>query len=250
MEHFPKAYAEDLAFIHDAGFGGFARAAAQFVLQRLEAAGKHSGLVVELGCGSGITAEILTNAGYAVVGFDISEAMIELARARVPAAQFQQRSFVDLDLPRCDAVIAIGEVLNYRFDAKVSSVRLAKLFRNVNAALHPEGFFLFDGAEPGRVVGPGPTKGFTEGKDWVCLYVAEEDADHQNLTRTITTFRKIGESYRRDDEVHRLELFSRDAIQLELTRIGFAVEDIEGYIDLPFPAGYVGFLARKTDNSE
>ena len=81
-------YARDLATIHDAGFGGFARDAAPGLLRRLRRAGIHDGLVVDLGCGSGIWARALTDAGYDVLGVDQSEAMLEIARRQAPEAQF------------------------------------------------------------------------------------------------------------------------------------------------------------------
>ena len=48
------AYRDDLAYIHDAGFGGFARAAAPVLVETLRQAAIMNGLVIDLGCGSGI----------------------------------------------------------------------------------------------------------------------------------------------------------------------------------------------------
>lgn len=56
-------YKEDLAFIHDAGFGEFARRSAPGLLDLLKLNGVESGLVIDLGCRSGIWAEILTMSG-------------------------------------------------------------------------------------------------------------------------------------------------------------------------------------------
>jgi methylase of polypeptide subunit release factors len=47
-------YGPDLAHVHDAAFGGWVREAGPFVLARLREAGIEEGLVVDLGCGSGI----------------------------------------------------------------------------------------------------------------------------------------------------------------------------------------------------
>src|SRR5213083_2321791 len=57
----------------------------------------------------------------------------------------------------------------------------------------------------GREPGPGPQRSYREGDDWVVLVAAQED--HKLLTRRITIFRRVGELYRRDYEVHRLRLF-------------------------------------------
>ncbi|MEU4237227.1 class I SAM-dependent methyltransferase [Actinoplanes sp. NPDC026619] len=53
--------------------------------------------VVDLGCGTGLpTAKILTEAGHRVVGVDISEGMLKLARNQVPAAEFVHANFAEL----------------------------------------------------------------------------------------------------------------------------------------------------------
>jgi 2-polyprenyl-3-methyl-5-hydroxy-6-metoxy-1,4-benzoquinol methylase len=62
------AYQNDLAYIHDTGFGEFARGSAPGLLQLFQQNGIIEGLVVDLGCGSGIWARALADAGYEVVG--------------------------------------------------------------------------------------------------------------------------------------------------------------------------------------
>src|SRR5262249_54099196 len=101
------AYGDDLAYTHDVGHGDFARRAAPGVLALLTRSGITGGLVVDLGCGSGIWARILTNAGYDVLGVDYSAAMIALARRHAPKAKFCHGSYLDADLPPCDAVTSI-----------------------------------------------------------------------------------------------------------------------------------------------
>ena len=91
----PHSYQHDLAYIHDTGFGDFARSSAPCLLQLFRKNGINDGLVVDLGCGSGIWAKALVDAGYQVVGVDKSPAMIEIARQRVPEATFHVASFVE-----------------------------------------------------------------------------------------------------------------------------------------------------------
>src|SRR5690606_20431787 len=111
-------YRRDLAYIHAAGFLDFAREATPSVIGMLRAAGIDSGLVVELGSGSGETAAELDQAGYDVLGIDQSRAMVELARSRAPRARFRVGSWHEAQIPSCAAVIALGEVLGYVGAAK------------------------------------------------------------------------------------------------------------------------------------
>ncbi len=239
------SYRDDLAYIHDAGFGFTARGAAPVLLEALRRAGTEGGLVIDLGCGSGILAGEVAAAGHDVLGIDISAAMLELARQRVPGGEFRQGSFVTAELPPCVAVTAVGEIFNYLFDDGNTRPALGKLLRRIHRALRPGGLLLFDVACPGRVPGAGPLRNYREGDDWAVLFTAEEDRKRALLTRTITSFRKVGELYRRDEEVHRLRLYRPSELTGQLRRIGFRVRRLRGYGTQPFPAGWVGFLGRK-----
>jgi SAM-dependent methyltransferase len=244
--HRSKAYDADLAFIHDAGFGGFATAAAGTVIELLRAGGHQAAHVVELGCGSGLQAALVSKAGHRVTGYDVSPAMIELARQRVPAGKFHCASFIDATLPKCQVVTAVGEIFNYRFDRRNSLTTLQRVFRRVFAALAPGGTFLFDVALVGRVP-EGRRRTYSEGHDWACLYEAIEDRERKSLTRSITTFRREGNGgrYRRDHEVHKLRLFQPRQLDPLLRATGFRVRRLAGYGDFAFPPGYVGYLCAR-----
>ena len=183
-----NAYGSDLAYIHDVGFGHFARSAAPGLLKLIRQGRKVRGLVVDLGCGSGIWARELCSAGYDVLGIDISDAMITLARKRAPKAEFRRASFLTAEIPPCAAVTAMGECFSYLFDASNTKRGLSSLFRRVHEVLQPGGLLIFDVAAPGRVPGPGPQRSYREGDDWVVLVAAQED--HKLLTRRITIFRR------------------------------------------------------------
>jgi SAM-dependent methyltransferase len=241
----PDAYGKDLAFIHDAGFGSLARAAADELLQQLHRKGIVGGTIVELGCGSGILSEKVAQAGFDVVGFDISTAMIELARKRVPTGDFQTCSFLRAKLPQAAAIVAIGEVFNYLFDAKNSERQLPVLFRRIYKALMPGGMLLFDVASPGRAGPTGTTRGYTETDDWTCLYEAAENPTLRRLTRTITTFCRRGANYRRNHEIHHLQLLTTKNTAAQLRDAGFRARKLRTYAAFKFPTGWNAFLAQK-----
>src|SRR5262245_53172071 len=104
-----KVYKRDLAYVHNTGFGTFAERSARGVLNILGEAGISGGLIIDLGCGGGLWARRLTDAGYRVAGIDISSDMIALARKRVPEGSFRTSSFLDVDFPDCVAITALGE---------------------------------------------------------------------------------------------------------------------------------------------
>ena len=203
------------------------------------------GQVIDLCCGSGLLTRELSAAGYEVLGIDISEALLDMARERVPRARFRQESIWKSELPPCVAVTAIGECFNYLFDEYNTQQALYELLYRIHKALDPGGLLLFDVAEPGRVPGSGLQHVHTEGEDWAVFMTAEEDRTNRLLTRRITTFRKVGELYRRDQEIHRLRLVTRSELLEQLGGLGFKVYILDSYEQLQFPPGHTGFLVHK-----
>jgi SAM-dependent methyltransferase len=222
-------YGPDLALIHDLGFGDFAERAGRELLSRLGRQGIRRGLVVDLGCGSGHWACALGEAGYEVLGVDVSPSMIAIARKRARRAAFVRSSLFEVALPRCDAVTAIGECVAYR-RAGERARGLIGLFRRVYEALRPGGVFAFDFRGPGRAPGSdGPRRAFTLGDGWAVLVVTRRDRSRRWLTRHITTFRRRGTLYRRQVEVHRLQLYPLGLLARQLRQVGFTVRSAPGY---------------------
>ena len=237
------AYAEDLAYIHDVGFGDFAREAAPHVIGILRENGVESGRVVDLGCGSGIFAEALVEGGYDVFGIDISPAMVALARKRAPRAKFRAGSFLQVELPTgCDAVTSLGECFNYRFDKKLGIRALTTLFKRVHDALRPGGVFVFDIAGPGRVQRDGQSH--FEGDDWAIL-VNYRKRNDDRLVRDMTTFRKVGQRYRRGTEMHEQQLFRAADLSEALTKAGFSAKRINAYGEKKLTKGHAAYVALK-----
>ena len=242
-----KAYGGDLAFIHDVGYGGFAKQAGEQLLKIFIKEQMYSGLVVDLGCGSGIWARKLLSAGYDVFGVDISPDMIKLARKAAANASFECASFLDVRLPQCSVVTSLGECLCYLFDAKNDLVSLEKLFRRVYSALELGGLFIFDIVTPRVRKNAVSEKSFCESDDWSILveYFAQKSKDDKVWRRGITTFRKVGKLYRRNYEEHRQRLYESRELAPLLRRLGFSVRVVKKYGDYSLLPGRLGFIARK-----
>lgn len=238
-----RYYDADLAYVHDVGFGEFARRSAPGILLLLPPPTGRNNLVVDLGCGSGIWAQQLIRAGYQVLGFDLSPAMIKIARRRAPAAEFRTMSYLDAELPPCVAVTSMGECFNYAFDKRSSPAALKAVLRRVYNALLPGGMLVFDIAEPGR--GRGPKHANMLGADWAVLVERREDSRTSKLSRSITTFRKIGTAYRRSQETHVQRLYKAADIARMLRGISFSVRIMRGYGQYRFPRSLAAIAAKK-----
>jgi SAM-dependent methyltransferase len=239
-----EPYGHDLALIHDAGFTQLAQAAGALLVAEL--GDRRDGPIVDLGCGGGVTAEILLAAGHRVVGIDLSESQIELARERAPDAELRVGSFIDAELPAGSlAIAAIGEVLNYAFDIRNDAGQLRRFLGRVHEALAPGGLLLFDLAEPGRVPDPPPPAVHRQGEGWAITYGAVEISSPPMLVREIRTVRRGADGLRSDVERHHLLLYPRADVLAVLGELGFEVAVRPGYAaDLELP-GLPVYLARR-----
>lgn len=238
-------YAEDLAHIHDDGFGMIARGAAATLLDALANAGMRDGTIVELACGSGISGRILTDAGYGVRGFDLSSPMIELARERVPEAAFEVASLYDVAIEPCVAVTAIGEAFNYLSDPRAGFDAMCQVFARAHEAIEPGGLLIFDVAQPGRGM-PRLEQITYEGPGWRVTSSATENPRSGRLFRRIVSRRSVAGLEREDEELHELALYDHEAVFAALRDSGFAPRTLATYAgEYNFSLGHGGFIARR-----
>jgi 2-polyprenyl-3-methyl-5-hydroxy-6-metoxy-1,4-benzoquinol methylase len=231
-------YLTDLAYIHDRGFGDLANGVASQVVRILNRHGIRRGRIVEAGCGSGILARHLADAGHDVIGIDASPAMIRLARVRAPNARFRVASVTTASIPRCDAVIAIGEVTTYLRSGRA----VQQFISRVRTALRPGGLFLFDFIESGeRRHYPPKSRG---GEGWAIVAQADLSRNRRVITRRLTMFRKVGRRYRKSRETHRVRVYPREEIAAMLARAGFACEMRRSFGNHRLIAGDVAVIAR------
>ncbi|MGA8767004.1 MAG: class I SAM-dependent methyltransferase [Candidatus Acidiferrales bacterium] len=241
-----RGYRRDLAFIHDAGFSGYALGAAPGLLRILKTHKITRGLVVDLGCGSGRWARELNRAGYDALGVDQSRAMIALPRRIAPKSRFKVASLLRTALPRCDAITSIGECVNYRFDRATNNRSLMRLFKRAYGALRPDGILVCDFATPKRSPDGSAREHRSYGRGWkiVAKTIAYET---RGIRREIVAFRRVGGAWRRSDETHDLRLYSAAEISGKLKRCGFRVRVVRGYGRFRFPRGIEGVVAVKPE---
>ena len=127
-------YRPDLARAHHLGYGFHADNCAPGILSLLAPVQARGGLVLELGCGSGLLTRHLTDAGHRVIATDASPAMLDLARGYAPAADIRPLTLPGDPLPAADAVVSVGHVLSYLPDAGAAIAR----------AVRPGGLFAID----------------------------------------------------------------------------------------------------------
>lgn len=193
-------YRRDLALVHHLGFASHAEACAPGILELLEPVRARGGLVVELGCGSGLLTKHLVEAGHRVIATDASPPFLELARAHAAGAEDIRRLVLPDDpVPEADAVVSVGHVLNYLPDE--SSVERA--LANVTKALRPDGVLALDicDVEWGELRREAPATGRV-GADWAIVTEFSRPVPNRFVRQMAVFVRNDDGSWRRDDERH------------------------------------------------
>ena len=118
---------------------------AEYLTSLLREYGVESGLVLDLGCGTGSMTEILAADGYDMIGVDNSEDMLEIALEKKLRSGHDilyllqdMREFELYGTVR--AVVSVCDSVNYITEPE----ELAEVFRLVNNYLDPGGVFIFD----------------------------------------------------------------------------------------------------------
>jgi len=155
--------------------------------------------ILDLCCGTGNLARRLTNDGYRVTGIDASDAMLKIARSRVPGATFLQADAVDFTLePAVDAAVCGFDSLNNIMTAD----QLLRVFENVHAALLPQSLFVFD-VNTSAAYGERWDQSYAEVHDDHAFFVRGGFDREARIGRTcVTVFRLEGAWQRSDTEIH------------------------------------------------
>lgn len=235
-------YEVDLAYIHAVGFGGLATGAAPAIVEILKHAPLPVRRVVDVGCGAGQLTVALVDAGFEVTAIDNSPGLLAAARSACPGARFVAGSIHEWEVPACEAIVALGEVLTYGSGTDADE-SVERFFQRAAAVLPAGGMLIFDIIETGE---PSlASRSWKAGEDWAVLVETTEDRAARRLIRDIQTFRRIGDLYRRGREVHTVRLFDTETLLGQLAECGFQVETAASYGEQPLAPRRRAFVATR-----
>lgn len=215
-------YRRDLALVHDRGFAFHAAACASGILDLLASVLVRDGLVLELGCGTGLLTKELIAAGHRVIATDASPAMLDVARGVVGGrADIWQLTLPDDELPEVDAIVAVGHPISYLPDVDAVDRALIAMAR----ALRPSGVLAIDicDLQWGEARRTAPNLG-RAGRDWAIITEFSLPSPDR-FVRDMTTFLPNEDgSWRRDSEHHENVLVDTARIPALLHQYGVEVQ--------------------------
>ncbi len=237
-------YRDDLALVHHRGFGFHADMCAPGILELLRPVRDRDGLVVEIGCGSGLLTKHLVDAGHRVVATDASPAMLELARIVAPEAE-EVRAVVlpDDAIPAADAIVGVGHAVSYLPDEDAVERALVA----IAGALRPGGILAIDicDLEWGAARRDWTTSGRV-GDDWAIVTEYSIPTPNHFSRRMAVFLRNDDGSWRRDDELHDNVLIDTARIPELLAAHGVDAEVRPSFGTEELPVGLRALVGRRS----
>lgn len=194
---------------------------------------------LDLGCGTGILAKILVDAGAAVVGVDRSWAMLRMAGLRVPG-RLVCGDALHLPLRGCfDVVTACNEVVN-QWDGE----KLGQVIRNIRARLQPRGILVFDAVTLEHFARFWDGRHWQEGRDGTQLWMDCEWRPGCNEGRArLLSFRATAGRCRIESSLLTQHWHSTVRLEALLKEAGFTLLETMPFTPLPEPQPE-GFMDR------
>ena len=236
-------YRSALALVHHLGFRSHADRCASGILEILSPVRERDGLVVELGCGSGALTQHLVEAGHRVIATDASPAMLDLARGHVgEAAEIRRLALPDDAMPRADAIVSVGHVLNYL----PTTDAIERALTAIAEALLEDGVLALDLCDlTYREAVSSPSTGAWVEDEWAIVTERSRPAPNRFVRQMAVFVRNDDGSWHRDDERHENVLIDVSLVPGRLAKNGVQAEMRKAFGNETLPDGLRAIIGRR-----
>jgi len=197
---------------------------AEYLINLLKEYEVDEGLVLDLGCGTGNMTELLSKAGYDMIGVDNSEEMLEIAMEKREESG-QNILYLLQDMREFElygtvkAVVSICDSINYILEEE----ELMEVFRLVNNYLDPKGVFIFDFNTTHKYRDVMGERTIAEAREdcsfiWDNYFYEEEGINEYELSLFVKE--QKSDFYRRYQEVHYQKAYELETIKQLMEKSG------------------------------
>jgi SAM-dependent methyltransferase len=175
---------------------------------------------IDFGCGTGGHMKSLQDRGLYVEGYDISEAMLEKAKAKYPNASFHNK--LDDLAEKFDVVYTLFDVINYQADKEL----LIKFLTQMGSTLRENGIMVLDSWQLSGIQADPPHKRERliqlSGKDFKRVVSPSTTNLYRDTEMQIDIIDQTT-GLLASSETHTMRAWTVEEIQSELTKLDFEV---------------------------
>lgn len=198
----------------------------------------YDGVLLDLGCGTGSMTIELSKLGYDMIGIDISEEMLSVARERIENDGTENILLLCQDIEdfelygTVDNAVSCLDTLNHLTELN----SLKNCFKTVHNYLIPDGLFIFDMNTPYKLKTVFGNNDFILEEDGiVCCWQNEYDDENSECSIYFSVFTEEADGmYSRKDGFHAEHAYELNDILSLLSECGFEVisvfSDLKGKI--------------------
>ena len=184
---------------------------------------------VDLACGTGSVALLLSRAGLRVTAVDMSEDMLCVAQQKAQdednPPQFICQQLQKLHLPKgVDLAVCALDSLDYILNPEACRQAIARVYK----ALNPGGCFIFDVNTPEKLRAMDGEIFLDEDENVFCLWRGEFDEKTNICTYGMDIFQRRGKLWERSGEIHREYAYSAQMLVSFLKDAGFTAIEVFG----------------------
>lgn len=189
----------------------------------------NSGIVADLGCGTGELTRRLSSSGYDMIGIDSSYEMLDVALNKDPGKDilYLCQDIREFELyGTCAAIVSRCDTLNYIIDFD----DLVKVFKLVNNYLDPNAPFIFDCNSIYKYEHILSDNTFAQSRDegsfiWENYYDKKRHINNSSLTFFIKEDINSKTLYTKSEEVHIQRAYSLDELKNAANEAGLLWRD-------------------------
>jgi ubiquinone/menaquinone biosynthesis C-methylase UbiE len=198
------------------------QATVEFYRQILQREGVSPRTAVDLACGTGSVAVLLSEMGLRVTGVDMSEEMLCAASQKAQGSKnpplFVCQRLQELRLPRgVDLAVCALDSIDYITDPDDCLAAMKRIYR----VLNPGGCFIFDVNTPEKLRAMDGQVFLDEDEDVYCVWRGEFDEASNICSYGMDLFQRQGNVWARSFEEHREYAYSAEQLTGYLRQAGF-----------------------------
>jgi len=225
----------------------------QYAFDLLRRVKYHPKTVLDLCCGTGTAAIMMSEFGLEVQGLDGSKDMLKAARKKIRERGYKiklhRQILPDIEIPnmrgKFDLVTCFYDSLNYL----LLKNDLYRTFRKVHQLLTPGGYFIFDMNTPWGLENIWTVGYARQTDDMAWFWKGDYTPAKKSAALRTTMFVRKGKSWKRYDEIHVERGHENDDLENMLKRAGFEVVNLFDCLKFEKPhekTPRIAIAARKT----
>lgn len=210
--------------------------------------------ILDIACGTGNHAIFMAKRGYNVVGLDLSQEMLDIAKHKIKNTDMQiEFIFCDMRDLKFNSEFDVAYCLGLSFMELKTYDEINYCLNSIRRAIKPNGLFIFDVSNGWKMLSVETKKEFAKDETTKVIWLSSGHIDKLRRMMHLDNTFVIQDNNKTEIEsgVEELRIFFPDELQMLVTNANFKIEAMLGdrALEIPFreDSPYIVMINRKID---